>query len=74
MREHFYVQLKLALKDNYENTFLGLKGQLQEKDIHNIACELEYKALCNTKVANKYRFDMSKLVRNLLNSYKLLLF
>ncbi|XP_076617961.1 ATP-dependent DNA helicase Q5 isoform X2 [Colletes latitarsis] len=62
MREHFYTQLKLALRDNYENMFLELKGQLQENDIHNIAYELEYKALCHSKVANKYKFDMSKLI------------
>ena len=62
VREHFYSQLKSALTDNYEKTCLELNRQLQEKDMHNIAYELEYKALCNTKVANKYKFDMSKLI------------
>ncbi|XP_053971680.1 ATP-dependent DNA helicase Q5-like [Hylaeus volcanicus] len=62
VREHFYVQLKLALADNYEKMSSETKEQLQEKDIHNIAFELEYKALCNSKVANKYKFDMSKLI------------
>ncbi|KZC10318.1 ATP-dependent DNA helicase Q5 [Dufourea novaeangliae] len=60
VREHYYIQLKSALTDNYEK--MCAEELLQEKDMHNIAYELEYKALSNTKVANKYKFDMSKLI------------
>ncbi|XP_017758702.1 PREDICTED: ATP-dependent DNA helicase Q5-like [Eufriesea mexicana] len=62
VREHFYIQLKSALLDNYEKNFSESEGQIQEADIHNIAYELEYKVLCNSKIANKYKFDMSKLI------------
>ncbi|CAK9816235.1 ATP-dependent DNA helicase Q5 [Anthophora quadrimaculata] len=62
VREHFYAQLKSALLDNYQKMFLESNGQAQENDMHNIAYDLEYKVLCNTKVANKYKFDMSKLI------------
>lgn len=58
--------------DNYEKMNSELKAQLQDKDMHNIAYEFEYKVLCNTKVANKYKFDMSKLVRNLLKCFNFL--
>ncbi|XP_017795054.1 PREDICTED: ATP-dependent DNA helicase Q5-like [Habropoda laboriosa] len=62
VREHFYTQLKSALLDNYQKMFLESNGQTQQNDMHNIAYDLEYKVLCNTKVANKYKFDMSKLI------------
>lgn len=62
IREHFYIQLRSALLDNYEKIFPESKGQIQENDMHNIAYNLEYKILCNSKIANKYKFDMSKLV------------
>ncbi|XP_031841611.2 ATP-dependent DNA helicase Q5 [Nomia melanderi] len=62
VREHYYIQLKSALTDNFEKISTELTEQLQEKDMHNIAYELEYKALCNTIVANKYKFNMSKLI------------
>ncbi|XP_076240088.1 ATP-dependent DNA helicase Q5 [Calliopsis andreniformis] len=62
VREHYYIQLNSALSDNYEKMSSELKVKLQDKDFHNIAYELEYKVLCNSKVANKYKFDMSKLV------------
>lgn len=69
VREHFYAQLKSALLDNYEIKFTEFKGQIHENDMHNIAYDLEYKVLCNTKVANKYKFDMSKLVCHLVFSF-----
>ncbi|XP_006613441.2 ATP-dependent DNA helicase Q5-like isoform X1 [Apis dorsata] len=62
IREHFYIQLRSALLDNYEKIFPESKGQIQENDMHNVAYNLEYKILCNSKIANKYKFDMSKLV------------
>ena len=62
VREHFYVQLRSALIDNYEKMISDIKGQSQEKHLHSIAQDLEYRVLCNTKVANKYKFDMSKLI------------
>lgn len=66
IREHFYVQLKSALLDNYEKIFPESKEQTQKIDMHNLANELEYKVLCSSKIANKYKFDMSKLVCNLI--------
>lgn len=66
IREHFYIQLRSALLDNYEKIFPESKGQIQENDMHNIAYNLEYKILCNSKIANKYKFDMSKLVCNIV--------
>ncbi|XP_012136098.2 ATP-dependent DNA helicase Q5 isoform X1 [Megachile rotundata] len=62
VREHFYNQLNSALKDNYEKMVPDVLGPFQEKRLHNVAQDLEYKVLCNTKVANKYKFDMSKLI------------
>ncbi|XP_043803914.1 ATP-dependent DNA helicase Q5-like isoform X2 [Apis laboriosa] len=62
IREHFYIQLRSALLDNYEKIFPESKGQIQENDMHNVAYNLEYKILCNSKIANKYKFDMSKLI------------
>lgn len=65
IREHFYNQLRSALLDNYEAVFPESKGQIQETDMHDLAYDLEYKVLCSSKIANKYKFDMSKLVCNL---------
>ncbi|XP_078051264.1 ATP-dependent DNA helicase Q5 [Augochlora pura] len=62
VREHYYIQLKSALKDNYEKMSAEIDRQLREKDFHDIAYDLEYKGLCNTIVANKYKFNMSKLI------------
>ncbi|XP_076642726.1 ATP-dependent DNA helicase Q5 [Halictus rubicundus] len=62
VREQYYIQLKSALTDNYEKMSAEITEQLREKDFHNIAYELEYKGLCNTIVANKYKFNMSKLI------------
>ncbi|KOX71920.1 ATP-dependent DNA helicase Q5 [Melipona quadrifasciata] len=65
IREHFYVQLKSALLDNYKKIFPESKEQTQKIDMHNLAYELEYKVLCNSKIANKYKFDMSKLISSI---------
>ncbi|XP_076278903.1 ATP-dependent DNA helicase Q5 [Lasioglossum baleicum] len=62
VREQYYIQLKSALTDNYEKMSAEITEQLQETDFHNIAYDLEYKGLCNTIVANKYKFNMSKLI------------
>lgn len=51
------------LFENYQHSCLKDSKQLQEQDVHNIASNLEYKIFSNTKVPNKYKFDMSKLVR-----------
>lgn len=63
MREHFYNELKATLFENYQHSYLKVDIQLQEKDMHNMASNLEYKVFSSTKVPNKYKFDMSKLVR-----------
>ncbi|KAK9299216.1 hypothetical protein QLX08_007721 [Tetragonisca angustula] len=65
IREHFYVQLRSALLDNYEKIFPESKEQTQKIDMHNLANELEYKVLCSSKIANKYKFDMSKLISSI---------
>nr|XP_033335332.1 ATP-dependent DNA helicase Q5-like [Megalopta genalis] len=62
LREYYYVQLKSALADNYEKMSAAMNRRLREKDFHDIAYDLEYKGLCNTIVANKYKFNMSKLI------------
>lgn len=63
MREHFYDELKVALFENYQHLYLQTNKQLQEKDMHDMVSNLEYKIFSSTKVPNKYKFDMSKLVR-----------
>ncbi|XP_003399935.2 ATP-dependent DNA helicase Q5 isoform X1 [Bombus terrestris] len=65
IREHFYNQLRSALLDNYEAVFPESKGQIQEIDMHDLAYDLEYKELCSSKIANKYKFDMSKLISSI---------
>ncbi|KAG7212793.1 hypothetical protein KM043_013052 [Ampulex compressa] len=62
MREHFYNQLKSALFDNYNKVCSTSELFLHEDDMHNAAYHLEYSILCSTKVANKYKFDISKLL------------
>lgn len=62
VREHYYIQLKAALEDNYHKSRSTLQTVIEETDMHTISYQLEYKVLCSTKVANKYKFDMSKLI------------
>lgn len=62
MREHFYNELKVALLENYQYSSKNNK-QLQEKDIHDMTNNIEYEIFSSTKVPNKYKLDMSKLVR-----------
>ncbi|KAM0733685.1 ATP-dependent DNA helicase Q5 [Formica fusca] len=64
MREHFYNELKVALFENYQHSSKDNK-QLQEKDIHKMANNIEYKIFSSTKVPNKYKFDISKLISSI---------
>ncbi|XP_032672790.1 ATP-dependent DNA helicase Q5-like [Odontomachus brunneus] len=62
VREHLYNELKTMLFENYQHSCLKDSKQLQENEVHNIASDLEYKIFSSTKVPNKYKFDMSKLI------------
>lgn len=64
VREHFYNELKVALFENYQHSSKDNK-QLQEKDIHDMANNIEYKIFSSTKVPNKYKLDMSKLISSI---------
>ncbi|KAL6433294.1 hypothetical protein ACFW04_006468 [Cataglyphis niger] len=64
VREHFYNELKVALFENYQHSSKDNK-QLSEKDIHDIANNIEYKIFSSTKVPNKYKFDISKLISSI---------
>ncbi|XP_017892679.1 ATP-dependent DNA helicase Q5-like [Ceratina calcarata] len=61
VREHYCAQLKSALQANW-NKFAENHSQIQEDDIHNIARNMEYKVLCSSKIANKYKLDMFKSI------------
>ncbi|CAL7951487.1 unnamed protein product [Xylocopa violacea] len=65
VREHFYMQLRSALFDNYQKIFRESNIYIQEHDMHKIAYDSEYKVLCNSKIANKYKFDISKLISSI---------
>ncbi|KAL2711579.1 ATP-dependent DNA helicase Q5-like [Vespula squamosa] len=68
LREYFYDKLKTALYENYKCASEKIGRDLQEKDMHNIAYQLEYNMLCSTRLLNKYKFDMSKLISSIRKS------
>ncbi|XP_043498630.1 ATP-dependent DNA helicase Q5-like [Polistes fuscatus] len=65
LREYFYDKLKTVLYENYKHVCEKLEKDFQEKDMHNIAYQLEYNKLCSTTLLNKYKFDMSKLISSI---------
>lgn len=65
LREHFYDTLKEALYENNTRVCLKMNMDLKDKDMHNIANKLEYDTLCSTKLLNKYKYDMSKLISSI---------
>ncbi|XP_024883716.1 ATP-dependent DNA helicase Q5-like isoform X1 [Temnothorax curvispinosus] len=65
IREHFYNELKTALFENYENLHTEIDKQLQEENMHDVANSIEYKIFSNSKVPNKYKFDISKLISSI---------
>ncbi|XP_046831860.1 ATP-dependent DNA helicase Q5 [Vespa crabro] len=65
LREHFYDKLKTVLYENYKCVCKKSGKDFQEKDMHNIAYQLEYNMLCSTRLLNKYKFDMSKLISSI---------
>ncbi|KAI4486285.1 hypothetical protein M0802_012390 [Mischocyttarus mexicanus] len=65
LREYFYDKLKTVLHENYKRVCEQLEKDFQEKDMHNIAYQLEYNKLCSTTLLNKYKFDMSKLISSI---------
>lgn len=66
IREHFYSELKTVLLENSQYLHTEIDKELQEQNMHNVAISLEYKIFCNSKIPNKYKFDISKLVCNIL--------
>ncbi|XP_011167090.3 ATP-dependent DNA helicase Q5 isoform X2 [Solenopsis invicta] len=62
IREHFYNELKIALLENYQHLHAEINEQFEEKNVHDVAISKEYKIFSNSKVPNKYKFDMSKLI------------
>ncbi|XP_047363874.1 ATP-dependent DNA helicase Q5 isoform X2 [Vespa velutina] len=65
LREHFYDKLKTVLHENYKCVCKKSGKDFQEKDMHNIAYQLEYNMLCSTRLLNKYKFDISKLISSI---------
>ncbi|XP_035723344.1 ATP-dependent DNA helicase Q5-like [Vespa mandarinia] len=65
LREHFYDKLKTVLYENYKCVCKKSGKDFQENDMHNIAYQLEYNVLCSTRLLNKYKFDMSKLISSI---------
>nr|XP_050862028.1 ATP-dependent DNA helicase Q5-like [Vespula vulgaris] len=68
LREYFYDKLKTVLHENYKCTSEKIGRDFQEKDMHNIAYQLEYNMLCSTRLLNKYKFEMSKLISSIRKS------
>ncbi|XP_011260917.1 ATP-dependent DNA helicase Q5 [Camponotus floridanus] len=65
VREHFYNELKVALFENYQYSSKNNKQELQEKDIHDMTNNIEYEIFSSTKVPNKYKLDMSRLISSI---------
>jgi len=61
--------LKTALLENYQHLHTEINEQFEEKNMHGVANSLEYKIFSSSKVPNKYKFDMSKLVNNIFYKY-----
>lgn len=75
IREHFYNELKTALLENYQNLCTEInEEQFEEKNMHDVANSIEYKIFSSSKVPNKYKFDMSRLVCNIFYKYFLIYF
>lgn len=64
IREHFYNELKVALLENYQQSEINSE-QSEEKNMHDVANSIEYKIFSSSKVPNKYKFDMSKLISSI---------
>lgn len=62
IREHCYDQLMDVLMSNYKLFRDSLKDIIPEAHVRDIARELEYMTLCRTKLANKYKLDISQVV------------
>ncbi|XP_028049246.1 ATP-dependent DNA helicase Q5 isoform X2 [Monomorium pharaonis] len=65
IREHFYNELKTALLENYQHLRAEINEQFEEANTHDMAISIEYKIFSNSKVPNKYKFDMSKLISSI---------
>jgi len=75
IREHFYNELKTALLENYQNLYTEINEErFKEKNMLDVANNIEYKIFSSSKVPNKYKFDMSKLVCNIFYKYFYILF
>ncbi|XP_024936689.1 ATP-dependent DNA helicase Q5 isoform X2 [Cephus cinctus] len=62
VREHMFKQLRTALLENHSKFSHECNVPLKEVDVHVLACRLEYKILCDTRVANKYKYNAFQLV------------
>ncbi|KYN23424.1 PREDICTED: ATP-dependent DNA helicase Q5-like [Trachymyrmex cornetzi] len=63
IREHFYNELKTALLENYQNLCTEINEErFEEKNVLYVANSIEYKIFSSSKVPNKYKFDMSRLI------------
>ncbi|KAG5320969.1 RECQ5 helicase, partial [Pseudoatta argentina] len=63
IREHFYNELKTALLENYQNLYTEINEErFEEKNMLDMANSIEYKIFSSSKVPNKYKFDMSRLI------------
>nr|ATL75363.1 DNA helicase RecQ5 [Diachasma muliebre] len=64
IREHCLGQLAEALLTNYKLFRDFLSQTVPESHVQDIARELEYMTLCRTKLANKYKLDISQVLSN----------
>ncbi|KAL0131548.1 hypothetical protein PUN28_002829 [Cardiocondyla obscurior] len=62
IREYFYNELKTALLENCQHLHMENDKKSEEQNMQDIAISTEYKIFSDSKVPNKYKFDMSKLV------------
>ncbi|XP_063990169.1 ATP-dependent DNA helicase Q5-like isoform X2 [Diachasmimorpha longicaudata] len=70
IREHCYGQLTAALLSNYKLFKEFLSETIPESHVAEIARELEYMTLCRTKLANKYKLDISQVLSNVKTATK----
>ncbi|XP_066602735.1 ATP-dependent DNA helicase Q5-like isoform X2 [Prorops nasuta] len=64
-REHYYQELKELLFENYRQFQSTFEDNFTEKEVHDLARQLEYKIVCETKLANKYKYDVSKMISSI---------
>ncbi|XP_012270976.1 ATP-dependent DNA helicase Q5 [Orussus abietinus] len=64
VRENMCNELRTALLENYNKLQVidEIDSCIKEKDVDELGFELEYQVLCSTKIASRYRYNISQLV------------